>query len=191
MSRERSLCGKEEIIKVAIEIVDKEGMESLSARRIAKELGVSSMTIYNYVKNLNDVKKRVLIAGFDRLYSRIYQAVSELPRPIGRRGLCRAMSIEMFRFAQENNSIFSFMFFDGRKLFHEDAEVRPFYTFLTKIVSRPRGNVAGWRPDDIPFNLFEIIITTISYLCAQDLLKLTEQDFSEHVEFYLERCVDD
>ena len=72
MSRERSLCGKEEIIKVAIDIVDKEGMEALSARRIAKELGVSSMTIYNYVKNLNDVKKRVLIAGFDRLYNSVY-----------------------------------------------------------------------------------------------------------------------
>ena len=65
MSRERSLCGKEEIIKVAIDIVDREGMEALSARRIAKELGVSSMTIYNYVKNLNDVKKRVLIADSD------------------------------------------------------------------------------------------------------------------------------
>ena len=29
MSRERSLCGKEEIIKVAIDIVDREGMEAL------------------------------------------------------------------------------------------------------------------------------------------------------------------
>lgn len=88
MSRERSLCGKEEIIKVAIDIVDREGMEALSARRIAKELGVSSMTIYNYVKNLNDVKKRVLIAGFDRLYNSVYQSLIGLQPPVGRRTMC-------------------------------------------------------------------------------------------------------
>ena len=49
MAREKVLCGKEEIIRVAVGIVDKEGMEAVSVRRIAKELGVSSMTIYNYV----------------------------------------------------------------------------------------------------------------------------------------------
>lgn len=53
----RRYCGgKEEIIRVAVGIVDKEGMEAVSVRRIAKELGVSSMTIYNYVENLSDVK---------------------------------------------------------------------------------------------------------------------------------------
>lgn len=57
MAREKVLCGKEEIIRVAVGIVDKEGMEAVSVRRIAKELGVSSMTIYNYVENLSDVKK--------------------------------------------------------------------------------------------------------------------------------------
>ena len=51
MSRERSLCGKEEIIRVAVDIVDQEGIGAVSARRIAKELNVSSMTIYNHVKN--------------------------------------------------------------------------------------------------------------------------------------------
>lgn len=56
MAREKVLCGKEEIIRVAVSIVDKEGMEAVSVRRIAKELGVSSMTIYNYVENLCDVK---------------------------------------------------------------------------------------------------------------------------------------
>ena len=67
MSREKVLCGKEEIFRVAIGIVDSDGMEALSVRNIAKELGVSPMTIYNYVENLNDIKKRVLINGFDRM----------------------------------------------------------------------------------------------------------------------------
>ena len=60
MAREKVLCGKEEIIRVAVGIVDKEGMEAVSVRRIAKELGVSSMTIYNYVENLSSSGMKVL-----------------------------------------------------------------------------------------------------------------------------------
>ena len=41
MSREKILCGKEDIFRVAIGMVDREGIEALSVRSIAKELGVS------------------------------------------------------------------------------------------------------------------------------------------------------
>lgn len=45
MAREKVLCGKEEIIRAAVRIMDSEGLEALSARRISSELGVSAMTI--------------------------------------------------------------------------------------------------------------------------------------------------
>ena len=51
MAREKVLCGKEEIIRVAVGIVDKEGMEPVSVRRIAKELGVSYATICRWEKD--------------------------------------------------------------------------------------------------------------------------------------------
>ena len=107
MAREKVLCGKEEIIRVAVGIVDKEGMEAVSVRRIAKELGVSSMTIYNYVENLSDVKKRVLISGFDRMYGCIYEALNALPAVQGRLELCRAIALEVFRFARNNELLFA------------------------------------------------------------------------------------
>lgn len=71
MAREKVLCGKEEIIRAAVRIVDSEGMEALSARRISKELGVSAMTIYNYVENLAEVKNmcfRTVLTGFTTVY---------------------------------------------------------------------------------------------------------------------------
>ena len=60
MPREKVLCGKEEIIRVAVRVVDAEGLGALSARRIAKELGVSPMTLYNYVENLEEIEKPAL-----------------------------------------------------------------------------------------------------------------------------------
>ena len=77
MAREKVLFGKEEIIRAAVRIMDSEGLEALSARRISSELGVSAMTIYNYVENLKEVKKYVLSDGFDRLYDCIYKSLKE------------------------------------------------------------------------------------------------------------------
>ena len=89
MAREKVLCGKEEIIRAAVRIVDSEGMEALSARRISKELGVSAMTIYNYVENLAEVKKYVLSDGFDRLYDSIYHALNELRGQVDKVKFCK------------------------------------------------------------------------------------------------------
>ncbi len=191
MSRERSLCGKEEIIRVAVDIVDQEGIGAVSARRIAKELNVSSMTIYNYVKNLNDIKKRVLIVGFDRMYGCIYRALSTLPAPVGKRDFCRTMALEIFRFAQDNRSLFGFMFYEGRRLFHEDAEVRPFYTFLGKFIRRARGAQSGWQRGDPAYTLFESIIISMSYHNATHITEIGEKEFCSYVDFFLERCMDE
>lgn len=39
----------EKVVRVAIEVADAEGLEALSMRRVAKRLGVSTMSLYTYV----------------------------------------------------------------------------------------------------------------------------------------------
>ena len=144
---------------VAVGIVDKEGMEAVSVRRIAKELGVSSMTIYNYVENLSDVKKRVLISGFDRMYGCIYEALNAPPRG-GRAGSSSAgpLPLEVFRFARNNPEMFKYMFTDGRQAFHADAEVRPFYAFFSKFMKRGKSSKGDWRSGEKSCKLFETLV---------------------------------
>ncbi|HEX2181619.1 MAG TPA: TetR/AcrR family transcriptional regulator C-terminal domain-containing protein [Rubrobacteraceae bacterium] len=49
---------RERILEAALSLVDAEGMEALSMRRLAKELGVDPMAIYHHVPN-----KRALLWG--------------------------------------------------------------------------------------------------------------------------------
>ena len=49
---------RERIVKAALSLVDEEGLEALSMRRLAKELGVDPMAIYHHVPN-----KRALLSG--------------------------------------------------------------------------------------------------------------------------------
>jgi AcrR family transcriptional regulator len=48
MSRER-------VLRAAIDFADRNGIDSLSMRKLARELGVEAMTLYYYVANKNDL----------------------------------------------------------------------------------------------------------------------------------------
>ena len=59
---------KEDIIKVTLEILKKEDMKSVNARKIAKELNCSVQPIYHNFKNMEDLKQVV----FKEMY-KLYQ----------------------------------------------------------------------------------------------------------------------
>jgi AcrR family transcriptional regulator len=56
MSRARRLpLTRERIVGAAIALADDAGIESLSMRKLAKNLGVEAMSLYNHVSNKNDL----------------------------------------------------------------------------------------------------------------------------------------
>ncbi len=57
---------KEDIIKVAYEIVREEGLDSINARRIAKELRCSVQPIFHNFESMDELKKEV----YEKIYSK-------------------------------------------------------------------------------------------------------------------------
>jgi AcrR family transcriptional regulator len=55
---------KERIVEAALRVMDAEGLEAVTMRRIGRELGVEAMSLYNHVKDkddiLNGVTERVM-----------------------------------------------------------------------------------------------------------------------------------
>jgi AcrR family transcriptional regulator len=60
------------VLRAAIELADADGIEALSMRRLAKDLGVEAMSLYNHVANKDD-----LVSGITDL------VVSEFELPSG------------------------------------------------------------------------------------------------------------
>ena len=56
---------RERIVSTALSLVDEEGMEALSMRRLAKRLGVDPMAIYHHLPN----KRALLCAMIERAFS--------------------------------------------------------------------------------------------------------------------------
>ena len=189
MAREKVLCGKEEIIRVAVEIVEREGIAALSARRVSKELGISSMTIYNYVENLQEVKKYVLSTGFDRLYGSIYKALGAIEAPVDKTAFCRTLAFQVLDFAEEHRNIFTFMFTEGRYQFSEDAEVRPFYNFIVKLTKRAKATSADWPDNEECYRLLEILTFAASEYCASGVSDMTKKEYQNLIDFFLKKCI--
>jgi AcrR family transcriptional regulator len=46
---------RERVVEAGIELADREGIESISMRRLAQELGVEAMSLYTHVRNKDDL----------------------------------------------------------------------------------------------------------------------------------------
>jgi AcrR family transcriptional regulator len=54
-SSTRAPLTRERVLRAALAMVDKGGIESLSMRKLAARLGVEAMSLYNHVKNKDDI----------------------------------------------------------------------------------------------------------------------------------------
>jgi AcrR family transcriptional regulator len=63
----RAPLSKERVLRAAVTLADRHGLESLSMRKLADELGVAAMSLYYYVPN----KERLLDGMVDIVFSEI------------------------------------------------------------------------------------------------------------------------
>ena len=77
MARKRILKDKTQIIEAAQRLIETEGIEAISMIRLSKELGVSSMTLYNYVRNADEVLREILILTLSTFFERLYMYLCE------------------------------------------------------------------------------------------------------------------
>jgi AcrR family transcriptional regulator len=54
-TRRRAQLTPERVVAAGIELADRDGIESISMRRLARELGVEAMSLYTHVRNKDDL----------------------------------------------------------------------------------------------------------------------------------------
>jgi AcrR family transcriptional regulator len=79
MARAKVFLDPEVIIDQAYDLIKENGVEGLSVRKLATKLGVSSMTLYNYVENIEEIREKVVFKAFKRVISIMNQSARENP----------------------------------------------------------------------------------------------------------------
>lgn len=183
MPRNKLLSDKNAISDTAFLLVDAEGMEALSMRRLCKELGVSSMTLYNYVHNIEDVKREILITGFNMLYVKVYD---NLRRMKGERGsgimaYARAYATALYDFSEEHRNICAYLVGSGRTDFRNDAELRQFYNVLGAFMP------SGDNEMKLICRMFDVMLTTMIYEHNSGIQKLEREEVLRSVELFIKK----
>lgn len=96
---------RERIVGAARAMVDAAGYESVSARKLAAELGVTAPALYDHVRGLDEILAAVAAAGYDELSSS-YDGIDD-ERAIVR---VRRRAIAYVDFARTHPEVFRLMF---------------------------------------------------------------------------------
>jgi AcrR family transcriptional regulator len=128
MGRHRIVADPQDIVQTAYTLIDKDGYDSFSARKLAQGLGLSHMTVYNYLAR-EELLDEVIIMGFGELNKGImpqgsaYIAGEGDPCVVFKRA-----SEALLSFALEHPNMYRFMFQSGIGARSQDPRVRELYT---------------------------------------------------------------
>lgn len=98
---------RQAILEGALEIIVKEGFDSLTMRKLAKRIGMTAPNIYNYFSGKDALYISIVIKGFKMLHAVLAAAYSSSGDSIAR---ARAMIEAYIRFGMEKPRYYDIMF---------------------------------------------------------------------------------
>ncbi len=113
------------IIETSARLANEVGLENLSLKMIAKELGIKSPSLYNHFASLNDIKLEIMNYGWRNVGEKMIDSISGVTGYEALRNMCRTY----YEYAIENKGVFTAMLwynmydneenFDATKRLHE------------------------------------------------------------------------
>src|SRR6187549_3482029 len=98
----RTPLTRERIATAALGLVDREGLDALSMRKLGAALGVEAMSLYNHVQNKDD-----LLDALSELLHQQILASYDPPADSTWRERARAMAFAYWRLAQDHPNAFA------------------------------------------------------------------------------------
>ena len=137
MPRSKLFVDKVVIIDTAYELIREIGGENFSVRKLAVQLNISPMTIYNYVKNVDAIFKEVIIKAFNAFLKRLNQEMNQSDIPLSIEGVKMAIRIIArirLEFALENQELFTLMYGPFGMNLENDPELFPYYNLEMQLL---------------------------------------------------------
>lgn len=173
---------KEDIINACVGIIKNEGIESLNARRVAKELNTSTQPIYYIYSNMDEMKNDALKQISNIFYDRMLETNYDRPvyKDIGK---------NYIKFAIEEPILFNLLF-DSE--INETVECFMNLTGPAEIIRKTIAKQTGLSEEDAKEFHLKIWIYSngIANLIANGICKFTDEEIETLLgEQYLSRLL--
>ncbi len=131
MGRKRKIVDSAVVLDAALGLIEAEGLEGFSTRRLSAALGLSPMTIYNYYENAEAILVAVALRGLEewhRGYSDLLLSMEEARgHPVR---AFRALASELYRFGLERPHLYLFLFESSLAEVRKDPRIGEWYRRL-------------------------------------------------------------
>lgn len=101
----RAGLDKNTIIVLAAQKANEMGLENITLKLIADELGIKPPSLYNHIENLEDLKKQLMLYGWKQLEDRLVRAAIGVSGYEALRAICHAF----YEYATTNPGVFNAM----------------------------------------------------------------------------------
>jgi AcrR family transcriptional regulator len=166
----------EEILQAAFEIVRKEGLNTLSARRIAQELHCSTHPIYRAFQSMSDLETAVIEKAREYVVSYLLTRDDETKDPFFNVGL------RYLRFAKEEKELFNLLFMSGKVTVDLEQSEYPMKLMIERMKQDPhlqQLDEARLRRIWLEMFIFTHGLTTLGWVGS---LKNPDQFMAEYLE---------
>lgn len=96
---------KDRITEVTVKLVNEVGIEKVTLKMVADELGIQTPSLYNHIKSLDDLKKSLMIYGWKVLEHELLHSVAGVSGYDALRAMCYAF----YDYATANPGVFNTM----------------------------------------------------------------------------------
>ena len=117
------------LIDAAARLLIEEGPASLTTRRLAQEVGTSTMAVYTYFRGMDELKRELRREGFARLaaYQEMVPDTGDVVADVAAQG------IAYFTNALANSHLYRFMFMEPIGEEEEEIGLETFETFVATV----------------------------------------------------------
>lgn len=131
----KSILSREQIAQTAFDILRSEGYDALNARYLAQTLGVSTMPLFHYFANMDEIKKEAVRLGVEKYQEYMRDGMKE---PLPFKGIGRAY----IKFAKDEPKLFALFYMTAndkvKELPAEDPVASEAWNVVSDIMSGNR-----------------------------------------------------
>lgn len=156
------------LLDAATRVLADEGAKAVSARRLAREIGTSTMAVYTHFGSMDDVFTRLWRRGFARFGAALHEP-SLTDDPVAD---WLAQGWAYRRFALDNPHLYPLMFSEGLRAIHhgDPADAAAAYSTFEALLTRIQrcADAGRWAVDDV-LSAGETVWATTHGFCSLEV----------------------
>ncbi len=190
MGRSKKIVDTNLIVDKALDLIETNGYNQFSTRKLAAELNISAMTLYNYFENRDAIIAQVVIKGYDLFWSGLPDDLESYGRKNGNPlKVYNLMTDYLISFGLARPHLYTFIFNSNLNQLQQNPEIYTRYAavfLFVKKYARPEADLDLIHSD---LYMFQVLANALVLNAIQGRSNMSPDIFRKSMSRAYELCI--